>query len=85
MRFIDLVDRGSPFTRAALEADFGSYAQCHRIFRRTLRCSPQAYFAGARTQLNDETALPLGDCVIDVRGSLGASAAGKRVLSQLRR
>lgn len=56
MRFIDLVDRGSPLTQAALEADFGSYAQCHRVFRRALRCSPQQYFAGARTQLDDETA-----------------------------
>jgi AraC-like DNA-binding protein len=56
MRFIDLVDRGAPFTRAALEADFGSYAQCHRIFRRTLRCSPQDYFAGLRQQRDEETA-----------------------------
>lgn len=56
MRFIDLVDRGLPLTRAALEADFGSYAQCHRVFRRTLRCSPQRYFAGVRMQLDAETA-----------------------------
>lgn len=55
MRFIDLVDRGSSLTRAALEADFGSYAQCHRVFRRALGCSPQRYFAGARTELDDLT------------------------------
>ena len=56
MRFIDLVDRGSTLTRAALDADFGSYAQCHRVFRRTFSCSPQQYFTSARSRLNDETA-----------------------------
>lgn len=58
MRFIDLVDRGAPLSRAAFDADFGSYAQCHRVFRRALRCSPQEYFAGVRTQRNDETFPP---------------------------
>jgi AraC-like DNA-binding protein len=56
MHFIHLVDHGASFTRAALEADFGSYAQCHRVFRRTLRCSAQEYFAGLRKQRNEETA-----------------------------
>jgi AraC-like DNA-binding protein len=56
MHFIQLVDGGASFTRAALEADFGSYAQCHRVFRRTLRCSAQEYFAGLRKQRNEETA-----------------------------
>ncbi len=56
MRFIELVDRGQPLSRAALDADFGSYAQCHRVFRRTLRCSPQAYFGGVRVELNEKTA-----------------------------
>ena len=55
MRFIALVDAGSPLTRAALDAGFGSYAQCHRVFRRTLRCSPQRYFAGLRRELDAET------------------------------
>jgi AraC-like DNA-binding protein len=36
---------------AALDADFGSYAQCHRVFRRALRCSPQQYFAGTRESI----------------------------------
>jgi AraC-like DNA-binding protein len=57
MRFIDLVDSGAPFSRAATDADFGSYAQCHRVFRRALRCSPQEYFAGLRSELDDATAL----------------------------
>jgi AraC-like DNA-binding protein len=59
MRFIDLVDRGASLSRAAFDADFGSYAQCHRVFRRALRCSPQEYFGGLRDQLNDETTAPL--------------------------
>ncbi|WP_437604326.1 helix-turn-helix domain-containing protein [Sorangium sp. So ce590] len=48
MKFVALVDRGSALTRAALEADFGSYAQCHRVFRKRLGCSPSEYFAGRR-------------------------------------
>ena len=56
MRFVELVDRGESLSRAALDADFGSYAQCHRVFRRALRCSPQEYFRGLRAQRNDETA-----------------------------
>jgi AraC-like DNA-binding protein len=55
MRFIDLVDKGASLSRAALDADFGSYAQCHRVFRRALRCSPQEYFRGIRERLNDQT------------------------------
>jgi AraC-like DNA-binding protein len=56
MRFIDLVDAGSSLSRAALDADFGSYAQCHRVFRRSLRCSPQEYFREMRGELNEQTA-----------------------------
>ena len=53
MRFVELVDRGQSFSRAALEADFGSYAQCHRVFHRMLGCAPQDYFAGARERVDD--------------------------------
>jgi AraC-like DNA-binding protein len=56
MRFIDLVDSGAPLGQAALDADFGSYTQCHRVFRRALRCSPQDYFRGMRNRLDDQTA-----------------------------
>jgi AraC-like DNA-binding protein len=56
MRFISRVDAGEPLTRAALAAEFGSYAQCHRVFRRALGCSPQAYFAGAREAIAFVTA-----------------------------
>jgi AraC-like DNA-binding protein len=30
-------------TRAAFEAGFGSYSQCHRVFREVLGCSPREY------------------------------------------
>lgn len=53
MGFVRLVDEGQSLTRAAREADFGSYAQCHRVFQRLLGCSPQAYFRGARARVND--------------------------------
>jgi AraC-like DNA-binding protein len=59
MRFIELVDAGAALGRAALDADFGSYAQCHRVFRRALCCSPQEYFRGLRNRLNDQTARTL--------------------------
>ena len=54
--FVRLVDAGQSFTQAALQADFGSYAQCHRVFRRFTGCQPRAYFAGARAQIDLATA-----------------------------
>ena len=50
--FVRLVDAGQSFTAAALQADFGSYAQCHRVFRRFTGCQPRAYFAGARAEID---------------------------------
>jgi methylphosphotriester-DNA--protein-cysteine methyltransferase len=55
MRFVALVDSGRSLTRAAFDAEFGSYAQCHRVFFRALRCSPRDYFAGAREQVDAAT------------------------------
>jgi AraC-like DNA-binding protein len=49
---VRLVDAGYSFTQAALEAEFGSYAQCHRVFRRATSVTPRAYFAGARAQVD---------------------------------
>ncbi|HET9955439.1 MAG TPA: AraC family ligand binding domain-containing protein [Polyangiaceae bacterium] len=57
MHFIDGVDAGQSFTQAALEAHFGSYAQCHRVFQRIMRCAPRDYFAGARTHVDARLAL----------------------------
>lgn len=53
MRFIALVDDGCSLTRAALEAEFGSYPQCHRTFVRHLGCSPRLYFTGHRRHVDD--------------------------------
>lgn len=53
MRFIQLVDAGSSLTRAALEASFGSYAQCHRVFRQYLGCTPRDYFAVRRQEIDN--------------------------------
>jgi AraC-like DNA-binding protein/mannose-6-phosphate isomerase-like protein (cupin superfamily) len=55
MRFIDAVDAGATLTAAALAADFGSYAQCFRVFRRTLGCTPRDYFEGARANVDGAT------------------------------
>lgn len=52
MRFVAFVDGGRSFIDAALAADFGSYTQCHRVFRAALGCSPTEYFAGARHRID---------------------------------
>ncbi len=53
MRFIQLVDSGSSLTRAALEASFGSYAQCHRAFHQYLGCTPRDYFTFQRKEIDN--------------------------------
>lgn len=55
MRFVRLVDQGRSMGTAALDADFGSYAQCHRAFQRAAGCSPRAYFRGARSAVETAT------------------------------
>jgi AraC-like DNA-binding protein len=60
MRFIALVDAGASFSSAAMDADFGSYTQCHRVFHRVLGCSPRDYFSGARS-LVDAATQPVPD------------------------
>lgn len=60
MRFIALADEGRSLTRAALEADFGSYQQCHRTFIRHLGCSPRVYFTGHRRHIDDLLARNFG-------------------------
>jgi AraC-like DNA-binding protein len=52
MQFVTLVDAGHSLTAAAIAASFGSYAQCARVFRATVGCSPQAYFAGERHRID---------------------------------
>lgn len=61
IRFIQSVDAGSSLTRAAAE-HFGSYAQCHRVFRRYLSCAPREYFAGQRAVLANAIVSDKGAC-----------------------
>jgi AraC-like DNA-binding protein len=51
--FVKRVDQGYPLSRAALDAGFGSYTQCHRVFTGALGCSPREYFNGQRRQIDD--------------------------------
>jgi AraC-like DNA-binding protein len=53
LEFVRLVDAGQELTVAALNADFGSYAQCFRVFQRKLGCSPSEYFNGRRDELSE--------------------------------
>lgn len=53
MRFIARVDDGHTLTSAALEAGFGSYQQCHRMFVGHLGCSPRRYFSGHRRDVDE--------------------------------
>jgi AraC-like DNA-binding protein len=53
LEFVRLVDAGHDLTVAALSADFGSYAQCFRVFQRKLGCSPSEYFSGRRNELSE--------------------------------
>ncbi len=55
MKFIALADQGLALTQAAFQAGFGSYAQCHRVFKRTLGCAAKPYFEGQRALLDDTT------------------------------
>jgi AraC-like DNA-binding protein len=52
--FIRRVDEGQTMIAAALAAGFGSYSQCHRVFRATCGCSPREYFTGRREMLDAE-------------------------------
>ena len=45
LRMIRLFDEGErELKSAASAAGFGSYSQCHRVFRAELGCSPRAFF-----------------------------------------
>lgn len=45
LRFIQLAERrGHTLLRAALEAGFGSYSQCHRAFHAAFACTPSKFF-----------------------------------------
>ncbi len=46
LRFINIADaRRMNLLSAAIDAGFGSYSQCHRVFQATLGCSPRRFFS----------------------------------------
>jgi len=55
MAFVAAVEQGASLTSAAFSAGFGSYAQCHRVFRRLLEQSPRSYFDGGRERVANAT------------------------------
>ncbi len=58
LRFIGITDGGmTTLIHAALQAGFGSYSQCHRVFVRELGCNPRQFFKGdLRAQMRDARA-----------------------------
>ncbi|HVT05808.1 MAG TPA: helix-turn-helix domain-containing protein [Polyangia bacterium] len=55
--FVKGVDAGAPsLMAAAMDAGFGSYAQCHRAFAQTFGCAPRQFFA---TDLREQMAQAL--------------------------
>jgi len=55
LRFINIADaRRMNLLAAAIDAGFGSYSQCHRVFQATLGCSPRRFFAtDLRTRMEE--------------------------------
>jgi AraC-like DNA-binding protein len=54
LRFVALIDRGHRFLAAAVEAGFGSYSQCHRMFLQTFGCTPRLFFrSGIRKEMQN--------------------------------
>jgi AraC-like DNA-binding protein len=52
IRFIQLVEAGGrSFLAAAIDAGFGSYSQCHRVFQQAFDCAPRVFFG---TGVNEE-------------------------------
>ena len=45
-RFLTVAEGGAPLTRAAFDAGFGSYAQCHRVFVKLVGMGPREYLRG---------------------------------------
>jgi AraC-like DNA-binding protein len=58
LRFIEHADRGASLTAAALDAGFGSYSQCHRVFQQTLGLSPRRFFEPHQRRLVEDEFTP---------------------------
>ncbi len=59
--FLRLSEGGANLTRAAVEAGFGSYSQCHRVFRSFLGLSPREFVAAQRKLPTFDDYEPLED------------------------
>ncbi len=59
LRFVGVVDGGGSLLAAALEAGFGSYSQCHRVFRGTLGCTPREFFRSPLRRRMGDMFLPM--------------------------
>jgi AraC-like DNA-binding protein len=61
LRFIEAASAGrTNLLSAALDAGFGSYSQCHRVFQETLGCSPRSYFRAEVRSKMEGAFLPFG-------------------------
>lgn len=60
LRFVALVDSGNhTLLSAAIQAGFGSYSQCHRVFHETMGCAPREYFFTSIRRVIDDAVAPL--------------------------
>ena len=56
--FVERVDAGINLTGAALDAGFGSYSQCHRVFSATFGLTPSEFFWRDRRRAIEEAFAP---------------------------
>ncbi len=67
LRFLSRIEGGHEnLTRAALAAGFGSYAQCHRVFRTLLGASPRDYLQREHREALANSFEPLPEASLSV-------------------
>lgn len=64
LRFVERVDAGSSFTAAALDAGFGSYSQCHRVFSDAFACTPREFFQPAKRRRIEDAFAPVEELAL---------------------
>jgi AraC-like DNA-binding protein len=57
--FIRRMDQGLKHSDAAAASGFGSYSQCHRVFRDVVGCSPRTFFDGGLRRTMEAAYEPL--------------------------